>query len=99
MSHDGRRARKVKNLSLAAVASLAGLSSVVIIFAALLIGVWLAGLLPNVPRGLVIVGALILSVPVSLYTMLKIVMGSVGRIIPQPPLNKAVLNEPDVEED
>lgn len=90
-------ARKAKNLSLAALAALAGFVSVIIIVVALFIGLWLDALLDQ--NGLFTVGLLILSIPVSLYTMLKIVMGSVARIIAFTSPHKQDKSVPDVEED
>lgn len=89
--------RKAKNLSLAAVAGLAGFASIVIAFTALLLGIWLDSLFFD-ERGVFTVSLLILSIPVSLYTMLKLVMGAVKRIVPQPPHNPSH-HVPDVEED
>lgn len=70
--------RRVRNLSLAGIAGLAGLATVIIVFSALLLGVWLDAVFEL--RGIFAVTLLILSVPVSLFTMLKIVLGSLGRI-------------------
>ena len=94
---DEKRQQKIINLSLAAVAGLAGLASVIIIFTALFVGLWLDN--RDGKNGLYTISLLILSVPVSLYTMLKIVMGSVSRIIPQPPQRKQDTHVPKSEED
>jgi len=93
-----RRKRQIKNLSLAAVAALAGLASVIITFTGLFFGMWLDAITGR--EGLFTVLLLILSVPVSLFTMLRVVLSLVGRIIPQPPQRKQDQTVPDdVEED
>jgi hypothetical protein len=74
---------RIKNLGLAAVAAQAGCATLIIIFAALFIGLWLdsrAGI-----RGPFTFGLLFLSVPFSLYIMLRIALGAINRITPQQP--------------
>lgn len=83
---ESRRDRRVKNLSLAGVAGLAGFASVLITFTALFLGLWLDATFEQ--RGIFTVTLLVLSVPVSLFSMLKIVLSLVGKIIPQPPIRK-----------
>ncbi len=88
--------RKVKNLLLAAVAALAGLASVIIIFTALLLGLW-----ADAQQGggrVFTVLSLMLSVPVSLATMLLITLVAVRRIIPQTPPRKTTQAVPQEEE-
>lgn len=97
MARPPKMSRKVINLSLAGVAGLAGLASVVIIFVALFLGIWLDATLNQ--RGIFTVSFLIASVPVSLYTMLKIVLGSVGSIISPKPADNHKRSAPDVEEE
>ncbi len=84
---------RVKNLSLAGVAGLAGCATLIIVFSALFIGLWLDSQLGQ--RGPCIFGMLILSVPVSLFAMLRIALGAINRIQPQ---LKNTLSE-DTEED
>jgi nitrate/nitrite transporter NarK len=83
---NSKRDRRIKNLSLAGVAALAGLASVIIILTALFVGMWLDNITGR--DSLFTISLLLLSVPVSLFTMLKIVMSLVARIIPQPPPHK-----------
>jgi hypothetical protein len=83
---ESRRDRRVKNLSLAGVAGLAGFASVVITITALFLGIWLDATFEQ--RGIFTVTLLVLSVPVSLFSMLKIVLSLVRRIVPQPPAHK-----------
>jgi hypothetical protein len=94
---DKKREQYVKNLSLAGVAGLAGLASIIIIFTALFIGLWLDNRTNQ--DGMYTIIFLLLSVPVSLFTMVKIVMGAVSRIIPQPPQHKQDASVPETEEE
>ena len=71
-----------QNLALAAVAGQAGCASLVIIMVALVVGLWIDGQLGW--RGPFTIGLLICSVPVSLLVMLKIALGAINQIIPQP---------------
>lgn len=81
---DSYQVQRVKNLSLAAIAGLSGFATIVIITIALFIGFWLDAQLFGT-RGLCTFGMLVLSVPFSLYTMLRITLGAIKRIIPQTP--------------
>lgn len=92
-----KTSRKIQNLSLAALAALAGFVSVVIILVALFLGLWLDHLLGQ--RALFTIGLLVLSVPVSLYTMLRIVMGSVDKITRIGSPHNKEKSVPNVEED
>lgn len=86
MNDKGRRPvpQRVKNLSLAAVAGQAGFASLTVVFIALFLGIWLDSLLGwRGPLTCCMVG---FSVPVSLFIMLRIALGAVGRI--QPPVKK-----------
>ncbi len=87
MSDKPTRARtpvgtRLRNLSLAAVAAQAGCLTLVIVFAALFIGLWLDSRLDE--RGPFTFGLLCLSVPVSLYAMLRLSISAINRIVPQP---------------
>ncbi len=75
--------RRAKNLLLAGTAGLAGFASVVIIFTAFFLGLWLDSLTER--RPLFTISLLVLSMPVSLFAMLKIATGAIKRIIPQVP--------------
>ena len=72
----------VKNMALAAAAGQAGCAAVVIILLALFVGLWLDTRLGW--RGPFTVGLLVCSAPLSLYVMVKIALGAVGKIVPQP---------------
>jgi len=77
-----RLTRRSKNLLLAGVAGLAGLASVIIIFSALLLGLWI-----DAQRGggrLFTVLGILIGVPLSLAAMLTISMVAVRKIVPQP---------------
>lgn len=78
-----RKPSRIKNLGLAAVAGQAGCATLIIVFAALLIGLWLDSQLQQ--RGPCTFGLLILSVPLSLWVMLRIALGAISRIVPQVP--------------
>lgn len=78
--------QRVKNLALAAVAGQAGCVTLVIVIAAMFIGLWLDSQLGQ--RGPCTFGILILSVPFSLFVMLQITVRAVERIIPQPTVNR-----------
>ncbi len=74
---------RIKNLSLAVIAAQAGCATLLIIFPALFFGLWLdiqAG-----QRGPFTIGLLILSVPLSLYIMVRIALGAVKRMNFQAP--------------
>jgi MFS family permease len=97
-NQDGSPGRQyVQNLALAAVAGQAGCASVVIIMAALLIGLWLDSQLDW--RGPFTIGLLVCSMPVSILVMLKIALGAVGRIDPQQQQSPHLVeHRPDEEE-
>jgi hypothetical protein len=79
--------RRIKNLGLAAVAGQAGCATLIIVFGALLFGLWLDAQLGQ--RGPCVFGLLILSVPFSLFIMLRIALGAINRIVPQlPPVKR-----------
>ncbi|MFW5709450.1 MAG: hypothetical protein ACOCX5_04440 [Chloroflexota bacterium] len=81
MSDQGTSAQqRVKNLSLAAVAGQSGCATVVIIFVALFTGLWLDAQLGQ--NGLCVFGMLVLSIPFSLYVMLRITWSAISRITP-----------------
>lgn len=73
---------RARNLALAAVAAQAGCATIAIIILALLIGLWLDAQVGV--RGLFTIGMLVISVPLTLYVMVRIALGATKRIIPQP---------------
>ncbi len=72
--------QRAKNLSLAAVAGQSGCATVIIVFTALFVGLWLDARLDQ--RGLFTFGVLICSIPVSLVVMLVIALNAIKRISP-----------------
>lgn len=72
-----------RNLSYAALAGQAGCVTLLVVFGALLVGLWLDARLGQ--RGPCVFGLLIVSVPVSLWLMLRIALGAVNRIQPPRP--------------
>ncbi|MFW5771895.1 MAG: hypothetical protein ACOCZH_01135 [Phototrophicaceae bacterium] len=81
MSEQNRpAARRARNLGLAAVAGQAGCWTIVIVFVALFLGLWLDSQMGQ--RGLFTFGLVILSIPVSLMVMLRIAVSAINRIDP-----------------
>jgi hypothetical protein len=89
--------RRVINLALAGTSALAGFVSLVITIGSLFVGLWADSLFETRPLLTIIV--MVLSVPISLLVMLKIVLGLVGKIVPAPVTNNQNFNAPTVEED
>lgn len=81
-----QRPSRIKNLSYAALAGQAGCASVVLIFIALFAGLWLDNQLGL--RGPFTIGLLLLSIPISLFAMVRIALGMLNQIQP-PPRNRA----------
>ncbi len=75
------RGSRPRNLTYAAIAGLAGLVTLVIVVAALLAGLWVDSLLGA--RGPFTIGFVILSVPLSLFSMVRIAFWATKAI--QPP--------------
>ena len=87
---------RVKNLTLAAMAGQAGCASLVFIIIALLVGIWLDARFGV--RGPFTVGLLLLSIPLSLFVMVRIALGTIREI--QPGSNAGVRkHSPDTEEE
>jgi hypothetical protein len=82
---------RAANLGYAAVAGQAGCFTLAITLIALIVGIWLDA--QTGTRGPFTIGLLILSVPFSLFVMLKVAMGAIHRI--NPPRQKL---QPDAEE-
>ena len=91
-----KKPSRVRNLGLAALAAQAGCAALLSVFAALLIGLWLDAQAGQ--RGPFTIGLLVLSVPLSLYVMLRIAMGAIRRIVPQVP-SKPAGQEPSEQEE
>ncbi len=75
--------RRTRNLGMAGIAGLAGLVTVVIVVGGLLLGLWLDSRLGL--RGPFTVGLVLLSIPFSLFVMLRIALSVTGAIRPQAP--------------
>lgn len=89
MSKENRRITRAKNLSLASIIALIGFVSLGIVLAALFMGMWLDSQMGR--RGPGIICLLVLSVPVSLFTMTRIALYLVKRI--EPPTVKPLSHE------
>jgi hypothetical protein len=72
--------RRAINLSLAAVAGQSGCATVIIVFTALFVGLWLDARFDQ--RGLFTFGVLVCSIPFSLVVMLTIALNAIKRITP-----------------
>lgn len=72
--------QRARNLSLAAVAGQSGCATVIIVFTALFVGLWLDVRFEQ--RGLFTFGVLICSIPISLVVMLTIALNAIKRISP-----------------
>ena len=70
--------RRMRNLGLAAVAGQAGCITLIIVFSAMFLGLWLDAQFDQ--RGPFTFGLLLLSVPVSLYAMLRIALVAISKI-------------------
>lgn len=82
-SEDKHRVQYTLNLLLASVAGQVGCLTLLIIFAALFAGLWLDKYLDT--RPLFTVGLLIVSVPVTLIVMFRVVKSATDRIKPTQP--------------
>ncbi len=78
-----RQTEYVRNLALAAVAGQAGCLSVILIFLALFAGLFIDSRLNTHP--VFTIGLVLISVPISLYAMIRMVLSSVSAIKLTPP--------------
>lgn len=85
------------NMIFAVVAGQAGCFTLAVILGALLLGIWLDSMF-NV-KGPFVIGALLLSVPVSLFFMVRIALGAVKRMTPPTPKNNPPSRRPTVEQE
>lgn len=88
--------QRVWNLSLAAVAAQAGCATLGIVFGALFLGLWLDNQFGQ--EGLCVFGVLVLSVPLSLFVMLRIALGAIS-LIQFPAENKEQLTSVELKEE
>jgi hypothetical protein len=77
---------RFKNMTLAVVAGQVGCLSLVIVFVALFAGIWLDARFQV--RGVFTVGLLLLSIPISLFFMVRIALGAVKNLTPPPTQTK-----------
>lgn len=75
-----RKPARLKNLTLAGISALTGCITLVVVLIALLAGLWLDSLLGQ--RGPATICLLVLSVPVSLFLMIRVALGLINRIQP-----------------
>jgi hypothetical protein len=71
---------RVKNITYAVLAAQGGCFTLVIIFVALFIGLWLDAQAGQ--RGPFTIGLLLLSIPLSLFVMVRLALRSIARIAP-----------------
>lgn len=93
----GQKPSRIRNLGLAAIAGQAGCATLIIVFVALFLGLWLDSRMGQ--RGPFTFGLLILSVPLSLWIMLRIALGAISRIQPQVPHEAQRQEEPSETEE
>jgi len=75
------RTTRIRNLAFAGVAALSGVVGLIIVFTALFLGLWLDARFGV--RGPFVIGLLVLSVPISLFSMLRIALWAIRKIQPQ----------------
>lgn len=75
--------QRMRNSALVAIAGLAGCATIMIVIVALFLGLWLDSLLVD-RRGPFTICMLVLSIPVSLYVMLRITLGAISMIQARP---------------
>lgn len=73
-----KRSPRAHNLTITGIAALTGFVSLAVVLVALVVGLWIDGLLGR--RGPATICLLVASVPVSLYLMIRIALGLVGRL-------------------
>ncbi len=85
---------RFSNLAYTTLAGQAGVAAMVIVFGAMFLGLWLDSLVGV--KGPFTVSLLVLSIPLSLYTMLRIVLGAIGQISPPTPPQRQSTQEEDL---
>lgn len=81
----------VRNLALATVAGQAGCGTVIIIFAALFGGMFLDSRLHTHP--VFTLGLILAAIPISLYSMIRLMLSAVGAIKMPPPKKSGVSDQ------
>lgn len=87
---------RLANITLAVVAAQSGCFTLFLVVGALLLGLWLDAQFGQ--RGPFTIGLLLLSVPVSLFVMVRVALGAVRRIQPPPTQNRPRQGQVDQEE-
>ena len=91
------RTQYTLNLALASVAGLGGCVTVAILLAALLLGLWLDGVLKTKPLFTLVL--VIGSAPVGLFAMYRVAMSAVARIKPAPTSSAAPSKQEENDRD
>ena len=78
---DPKQPARIKNLSVVGIAGFAGCWIIIVVFVALIAGLWLDARF-NV-RGPFTIGLIVLSIPVTLFVVLRIVLKLISMIQPQ----------------
>lgn len=87
---------RLANITFAVVAAQSGCFTIVLVFGALLVGLWLDAQFGQ--RGPFTVGLLLLSIPLSLFVMVRTALSAIQRIQPPTARKKAQRNHTDEEE-
>jgi hypothetical protein len=87
---------RVANIAMALLAAQSGCFSLIIIIVALFLGLWLDA--QSGQRGPFTVGLLLLSIPISLFVMVRMALGAVSQIKPPPSRPSTRRRESDEEE-
>lgn len=87
---------RIKNLTLAAVAAQSGCLTIALVIVALFIGLGLDAHFGT--KGPFTIGLLLLSIPISLFFMVRVALGAVKRIQP-PPASKTQQNSAQTKEE
>jgi hypothetical protein len=89
--------KRFANLALAALAAQSGCLTLVLVIGSLLIGLWLDA--QSGQRGPFTIGLLLMSIPISLFLMVRISLGAIKRIQPPPPSKGSRQRITDEEEE
>jgi uncharacterized membrane protein YfhO len=87
--------QRIANITLTVLAAQSGCLSLVLVFGALLLGLWLDA--QTGQRGPFTVGLLLLSIPISLFVMVRVALSAVKQI--QPPRKPLSTRRRDTDEE
>ena len=87
MKQEQKQSVRLVNMFFAVAAGQAGCFSLVIVLLALFIGIWLDSQFQV--KGPFTIGLLVLSVPISLFVMVRIALGAVAKLSTPPPKNNS----------